>query len=119
MEKAETPAQRIAREFAEREREAKLGLALSGGALRAAFFHIGVLARLADAGLLRCVRVISTVSGGAIVGALYYLHVLRLLESRADKIIEDVDYREIVEQIARDFPVAVNRNVRTARSSIR
>jgi NTE family protein len=112
MEKAETPAQRIARELAEGTREPKLGLALSGGGFRAAFFHVGVLARLADAGLLRGVRVISTVSGGAIVGALYYLHVLRLLESKADGSINDLDYREIVEQIARDFPVAVARNVR-------
>jgi predicted acylesterase/phospholipase RssA len=84
MEKAETPAQRIAREFADGTRERKLGLALSGGGFRAALFHIGVVARLADEGLLRQVRVISTVSGGAIVGALYYLHVLRLLESKAD-----------------------------------
>jgi predicted acylesterase/phospholipase RssA len=84
MEKAEAPAQRIARELAEGKRQPKLGLALSGGGFRAAFFHVGVLASLAEAGLLRQVRVISTVSGGAIVGALYYLHVLRLLESKAD-----------------------------------
>jgi NTE family protein len=112
MEKAETPAQRIARELAEGKREPKIGLALSGGGFRAALFHIGVLARLAEAGLLRKVRVISTVSGGAIVGALYYLHVLRLLESKADTEITDRDYREIVQEIARDFPAAVARNVR-------
>ena len=52
----------------------KLGLALSGGGHRAAFFHIGVLAKLAELGLLRPVQVISTVSGGSIIGALYYLH---------------------------------------------
>lgn len=112
MEKAETPAQRIARELAEGKREPKLGLALSGGGFRAAFFHIGVLARLAEAGLLRHVRVISTVSGGAILGALYYLHVLRLLESKTDQSITDLDYKEIVDEIARDFPAAVARNVR-------
>ncbi|HVD49595.1 MAG TPA: patatin-like phospholipase family protein, partial [Gaiellaceae bacterium] len=59
----------------------KLGLALSGGGHRAAFFHIGVLACLAELGLLRLVQVISTVSGGSIVGALYYLHVKNLLEA--------------------------------------
>jgi NTE family protein len=112
MEKAETPAQRIAREFADGTRERKLGLALSGGGFRAALFHIGVLARLADEGLLRQVRVISTVSGGAIVGTLYYLHVLRLLESKADNDITDLHYREIVERIAHDFPAGVDRNVR-------
>jgi NTE family protein len=112
MQKAETPAQRIARELAQKKRKPKLGLALSGGGFRAALFHIGVLARLADAGLLRHVQVISTVSGGSIVGALYYLHVLRLLESKPDNEINDVHYREIVDDIALKFPCAVERNVR-------
>lgn len=49
----------------------KLGLALSGGGFRAAFFHIGVLARLAELGMLRHLKVISPVSGGSILGALY------------------------------------------------
>lgn len=40
--------------------DAKLGLALSGGGHRADFFHIGVLAKLAEHGLLRRVEVIST-----------------------------------------------------------
>jgi predicted acylesterase/phospholipase RssA len=62
--------------------EPKLGLALSGGGHRAAFFHIGVLAKLAELGLLRRIEVISTVSGGSIVGALYYLHVKNLLEDK-------------------------------------
>lgn len=51
----------------------KLGLALSGGGFRASFFHLGVLARLAEEGLLRQVEVISTVSGGSIIGAAYYV----------------------------------------------
>ena len=38
----------------------KLGLALSGGGHRAAFFHVGVLAKLAELGLLRPIQVIST-----------------------------------------------------------
>src|SRR5262245_42699348 len=58
----------------------KLGLALSGGGLRASFFHIGVLARLAEVDLLRHVEVLSTISGGSIIGALYYLYAKRLLE---------------------------------------
>src|SRR5580658_5007428 len=37
----------------------KLGLALSGGGFRASFFHIGVLARLAELDLLRYVEVLS------------------------------------------------------------
>jgi predicted acylesterase/phospholipase RssA len=69
----------------------KLGLALSGGGHRAAFFHIGVLAKLGELGLLRPVQVISTVSGGSIIGALYYLHVKNLLESKTDAEIADAD----------------------------
>ncbi|MCI0733366.1 MAG: patatin-like phospholipase family protein, partial [Methylococcaceae bacterium] len=58
----------------------KLGLALSGGGFRAALFHIGTLARLAELDLLRHVQVLSTVSGGSIIGAMYYLKLKQLLE---------------------------------------
>jgi NTE family protein len=60
-----------------------------------------VLARMAEMRLLRRVEVISTVSGGSIVGALYYLHVKRLLESKPDAEIADADYVEIVRSIHR------------------
>ena len=81
----------------------KLGLALSGGGHRAAFFHIGVFAKLAELGLLCRVEVISTVSGGSIVGALYYLHVKNLLEDKPDETITDADYIEVVRQVERDY----------------
>lgn len=92
----------------------KLGLALSGGGHRAAFFHIGVLARLSELGLLRPVQVISTVSGGSIVGALYYLHVKNLLESKADSEITDADYVEVVQAVEREYREAASSNVRAA-----
>ncbi len=92
--------------------EPKLGLALSGGGHRAAFFHIGVLAGLAELGLLRPVRVISTVSGGSIVGALYYLHVKNLLESKPDAEIGDEDYVEIVRAVEREYREAAAKNIR-------
>lgn len=79
--------------------EQRLGLALSGGGHRAAFFHVGVLARLSELGLLRRVRVLSTVSGGSIVGALYYLLVKNLLESVPDAEITDEHYREVVRKL--------------------
>lgn len=50
---------------------AKLGLALSGGGFRATAFHLGVLKRLRELGVLGQVRVISTVSGGSVVGAFW------------------------------------------------
>ena len=90
----------------------KLGLALSGGGHRAAFFHIGVLARLAELGLLRPIQVISTVSGGSIVGALYYLHVKNLLETKTDAEITDADYVELVREVEREYRQAASRNVR-------
>jgi len=92
----------------------KLGLALSGGGHRAAFFHIGVLARLAELGLLRPIQVISTVSGGSIVGALYYLHVKNLLESKADSELTDGDYVEVVQAVERKYRQAAASNVRAA-----
>ncbi|KYG32555.1 patatin-like phospholipase family protein [Bacillus gaemokensis] len=90
----------------------KLGLALSGGGFRAAFFHLGVLAKMANLGLLRHVEVISTVSGGSIIGALYYLHIKKLLENKTDDEISDEDYQEIIEKIEIDFLRAVQRNFR-------
>ena len=93
-------------------RRSRLGLALSGGGFRASFFHIGVLAQMGMLGMLRHVEVISTVSGGSIIGALYYLHVKRLLESKTDDEITDEDYKALVHQIEGDFLRAVQQNIR-------
>ena len=90
----------------------KWGLALSGGGFRASFFHLGVLARLAEMGLLRRAEVISTVSGGSIFGALYYVHVKRLLEEKRDEEITERDYVEIVQRIEHEFLTAVQQNIR-------
>ena len=48
----------------------KLALALSGGGVRAAVFHCGVLQRLALDGLLERTTFVSTVSGGSLVTGL-------------------------------------------------
>lgn len=50
-----------------------IALALSGGGYRAAAFHLGTLRTLQKVGLLEDVDVLSTVSGGTIVGASYAL----------------------------------------------
>lgn len=47
----------------------RLGLALSGGGLRATLFHLGVVRFLRDAGLLLNVTHLVSVSGGSILGA--------------------------------------------------
>lgn len=51
--------------------EPKIGLALSGGGSRAMAFHLGCLRAMHDLGILDRVRVLSTVSGGSVIGALY------------------------------------------------
>lgn len=49
--------------------EAFIALALSGGGARAMAFHLGCLRALHDRRILGKVRVISTVSGGSVIGA--------------------------------------------------
>ncbi len=49
-----------------------IGLSLSGGGVRAAVFHLGVLARLAETPYWNCLKHISTVSGGSLCVALIF-----------------------------------------------
>jgi integrative and conjugative element protein (TIGR02256 family) len=49
----------------------KVGVALSGGGFRAVAFHLGVLRALHDRGVLDRVEVISSVSGGSIISAMW------------------------------------------------
>jgi predicted acylesterase/phospholipase RssA len=90
----------------------KLGLALSGGGFRASFFHIGVLASLAESDVLKDVEVLSCVSGGSIIGAYYYLYIKRLLETKTDNQIEQEDYINIVKEIEVEFLKSVQTNIR-------
>lgn len=48
-----------------------IGLALSGGGSRAMAFHLGCLRALHDRGVLSKVRILSAVSGGSVIAALY------------------------------------------------
>jgi len=99
-------------ELARSMQRGKVGLALSGGGHRAALYHLGVLARLADVDALREVEVISTVSGGSIVGALYYLALKQRLEQRGDGDMPHSTYREIVREVIERYVRGVQRNVR-------
>jgi NTE family protein len=49
----------------------KIGLALSGGGSRAIAFHLGCMRALHDKGILDRVNLISSVSGGSVIAALY------------------------------------------------
>ncbi len=90
----------------------KLGIGLSGGGFRAALFHIGVLAALAEKNKLKDIEVISCVSGGSIIGAFYYLKIKQLYESKADENIVQEDYLRIVKEIETEFLAAVQKNIR-------
>lgn len=56
---------------AEGGRVPKIGIALSGGGSRAIAFHLGCLRTLHQLGVLDRARVLSTVSGGSVIGAMY------------------------------------------------
>jgi len=98
----------------------KLGLALSGGGFRASLFHVGVMARLAELDLLGRVEVLSTVSGGSIVGALYYLMLKDLLETpaapppapSAPAPLSAADFVALVGRLENDFLAGVQKNPR-------
>ncbi len=112
-------AGRVLKEFLGEHSEAvrgaytgRVGLALSGGGFRAALYHIGVLARLAELDVLRHVEVLSCVAGGAIVGTHYYLLLKELLESKADSEVTREDYIALVRRLERHFRDGVRRNLR-------
>jgi NTE family protein len=62
----------------------RIALALSGGGFRASLFHLGVLKRLAELDWLRRVDVLSTVSGGSIIGAFVVMRWQQWLQAGAD-----------------------------------
>ena len=89
----------------------KLGLALSGGGFRASFFHLGVLRRLAELDVLRRVEVLSAVSGGSILAALYLLVLKKYLDRDAS--LGRKDYVRMVEELEDKFVRGVRKNLRT------
>ena len=88
----------------------KVGLGLSGGGFRASFYHLGVLARLAELDVLRHLEVLSCVSGGSIVGACYWLALRRRLIGL--KPGDRVDYVDLVGELIAHFETAVDSGVR-------
>lgn len=60
------PVRRLAHEDQDENLESGTALCLSGGGYRAMLFHVGVLWRLNEAGLIRGLKRVSSVSGGSI-----------------------------------------------------
>ncbi len=92
----------------------KLGLALSGGGLRAALFHLGVLRRMVELDLLRRVQVLSCVSGGSIIGALYALHLKKALEASHSGSLSQRQYAQLVDSVQLELIAAAKKNLRNA-----
>ena len=88
----------------------KVGLALSGGGFRASFYHLGVLARLAELNVLRHIDVLSCVSGGSIIGACYWLALRRRLMQPGP--LQREDYVALVQELIKHFEQAVAGDVR-------
>jgi len=89
-----------------------IGLALSGGGFRASLFHLGVIRRLEELGIMEDVSVVSAVSGGSIIAAFYLSEVEKQL--REDRLLGRASNRvEMFEKIAKKFLLAVDHNLRT------
>jgi len=89
----------------------KVGLALAGGGFRASLFHLGVLWRMAEVDLLRYVEVLSTVSGGSIIGALYMLLLKRELDVRGT--LSRDEYVVLVQELCQVLVRGIQQNLRT------
>ena len=83
----------------------KVGLALSGGGFRASFYHLGVLARLAEINVLRHVDVLSCVSGGSVIGACYWLALRERMQQPGT--LKQADYVALVLGLIAHFKRAV------------
>jgi predicted acylesterase/phospholipase RssA len=94
------------------QKDRRIGLALSGGGFRAAIFHLGVIRRLEELGIMQQVKVISAVSGGSIIAAYYLCEMEQRLhrEPLANRTKRDVRMR-IFEEIAEDFLSALDKNL--------
>jgi hypothetical protein len=91
----------------------RVGLALSGRGFRAALFHVGVLARLAELDVLRHVEVLSCVSGGSILGALYYLELRQRLQKTPDHQMDRKLFIGIVTAVQDKLITALKKDIRT------
>src|SRR3712207_1244572 len=87
------PVQSIETDLAERGPSEGVALCLSGGGYRAMLFHVGTLWRLYEAGRLRRVARVSSVSGGSIAAGVLALawHRLSFESNRAgDDFVREV-----------------------------
>ena len=70
----------------------KIGIALSGGGIRAAIFHLGIFKWLAEENALENIEHISTVSGASICVGLLYSY-------NNNKFPTSKEYNEVLEKV--------------------
>lgn len=102
-------------------RDSRIGLAISGGGFRATAFGLGALRALHDRGLLRQVRVISGISGGSLLAAMWAYGPTKFSDfdanvsgliakgMQADLLRRTVSPQMIGESLRRNIPGAVRR----------
>ena len=96
----------------------RIGLALSGGGFRASIFHLGVIRRLEELGIMKYVHVISAVSGGSIIAAYYVIEMEKRLRRRRAEVGENPERLDEIrlqtfEEIADCFFQALDHNLRS------
>ncbi|MFY2253213.1 patatin-like phospholipase family protein [Priestia megaterium] len=98
----------------------KIALTLSGGGLRAAYFHLGLLAKLANSGLLKNVECISTVSGGSIIGSIYAIRLRQeiIKLNKEKQPLTDSTYIKVVQKVSKDLGTITDANFRLTRLSL-
>ena len=106
-----TPYVRISREILAKFIRGRTGLSLSGGGLRAAFLHLGLVARLAECHILRSVSSISTVSGGSYIGAMLFIAIRNIVQSKPDEEITREDYMAAVMKMIQVFSSATSKDM--------
>jgi len=105
--------------FAMNLKERKIGIALSGGGIRATIYHLGVLKWLAENGFMESIVHISSVSGGSLCVGLIYAHndkkwpsSRQYLERALPRIEEVIMGSDIqVSSLLRVFPFWMHRKV--------
>ena len=96
----------------------RIGLALSGGGFRASIFHLGVIRRLEELGIMKHVHTISAVSGGSIIAAYYVIEMEKRLRQRRKELEKDPNRLDkvrlqIFKKIAGCFFKALDHNLRS------